>query len=50
MNLPYRNTHVYHRDRVAGLHWRLSYALTHEYARGWIAPLTLLRSGQEGHS
>jgi hypothetical protein len=29
-------------DRSAGLHVFLRYALTHQHASGWIAPLTLL--------
>jgi hypothetical protein len=42
--LSHRTNSVYHRstDRTAGLHFLLSYALTHPHARGWIRPLTFL--------
>ena len=43
-SLSYLSIPVYHisTDRIAGLRFLLNYALAHQHARGWIAPLTLL--------
>jgi hypothetical protein len=43
-SLSYPNIVVEHlsHHRIAGLRFLLNYALAHQHARGWIAPLTLL--------
>jgi hypothetical protein len=40
-NVSYRSSSV-STNRTAGLRYLLRYALSHQYARGWIAPLTCL--------
>jgi hypothetical protein len=43
-SLPYPENVVEHfpTDRIDGLQFLLRYALSHQHARGWIAPLTFL--------
>jgi hypothetical protein len=43
-SLSYAKSPVYDfsTDRIAGLRLLLIYALSHHYARSWIAPLTIL--------